>query len=69
MMHEVNETEAAAPKVNETEAAITTELQELERETAAANNKELTTAESQIYSDLTVSIEKLKSQLKKTEAI
>ena len=44
-------------------------MRQLERETAAAKSKELATAESQIYSDLTVSIGKLKSQLEKADAI
>ena len=44
-------------------------VRQLERETAAAKSKELATAESQINSDLTVSIGKLKSQLEKADAI
>ena len=44
-------------------------VRQLERETAAANSKELATAESQINLDLIVSIEKLKRQLEEAEAI
>ena len=44
-------------------------VRQLERETAAAKSKELATAESQINSDLIVSIGKLKSQLEKADAI